>query len=378
MSLWTCRFESGPGHRMHHKFTLILIALLIAGCAILSPRAHAQETAKGQVTVIKAQVLEVLHQEQREISGTGVRRNFQIIKVKLLEGDASGKVISIDNDYQSMRAGDFLYLTRALNAVTGEETYSFFEPYRIPMIIFFIGLFLAVLFIFGGTQGLRGLLSLAISFFFIAHLLLPGILHGYSPVLISIGVSSLIIILGSYVTHGFNKTTTAAVLGMIVTIIITGLLAYAAIHFGRFSGFTSEESVYLNFNTRGSINFVSLLLGSIMIGLLGVLYDAAIGQAIAVEELYGAGSHLSHTEVYKRAIRIGREHIGALVNILAIAYVGASLPLLLLFAQTSTQSSLVTMNQEIFATEIIRTMVGSIGLILAVPITTIVSVFLLF
>ena len=114
-----------------------------------------------------------------------------------------------------------------------------------------------------------------------------------------------------------------------------------------------------------------------MIGLLGVLYDVAIGQAISVEELLRIAPHVPKKTIYNRAIRIGREHIGALVNTLAIAYVGASLPLLLLFSQSSTESIWITMNREIFATEIVRTMIGSIGLVLAVPITTVVSVWIL-
>lgn len=207
--------------------------------------------------------------------------------------------------------------------------------------------------------------------------LLPGILHGYSPLLVTIGVSSLIIIVGSYITHGFNKTTSSAVLGMVVTVTFTGLLAFWSVYFTRLSGFGSEEVVYLNLNARGSIDVIGLLLGGIMIGLLGVLYDVAIGQAISVEELLRIAPHVPKKTIYARAIRIGREHIGALVNTLAIAYVGASLPLPLLFSQSSTESIWVTMNREIFSTEIVRTMIGSIGLVLAVPITTMVAVWLL-
>ena len=114
-----------------------------------------------------------------------------------------------------------------------------------------------------------------------------------------------------------------------------------------------------------------------LIGLLGVLYDVAIGQAISVEELHTIAPHISRGVIYKRAIRIGREHIGALVNTLAIAYVGVSLPLLLLYSQSSTESIGMTLNRELFATEIIRTMIGSIGLVLAVPITTFISVWFL-
>ncbi len=210
----------------------------------------------------------------------------------------------------------------------------------------------------------------------IVDVLLPGILHGYSPILLSIGISSLIVLVSSYVTHGFNRTTTAAVVGMIVTIVITGLLAYLAVVTTHLTGFSNEEAAYLNFQTTGSIDFVSLLLGGIMIGLLGIMYDAAIGQAVAIEELSTAAEHLSRKEIFWRATRIGREHIGALINTLAIAYVGASLPLLLLL-HFSNSTLGVTLNEEIFASEIVRTVIGSIGLILAVPITTSIATWML-
>jgi len=194
--------------------------------------------------------------------------------------------------------------------------------------------------------------------------------------LMSVAVSSLIIILGSYITHGFNKTTSSAVFGMIVTILITGLLAYWSVHSAQLTGFESDEAVYLNFSTRGNIDIVGILLSGIMIGLLGVLYDVAIGQAISVEELHKIAPHVPRRKIYLRALRMGREHIGALVNTLAIAYVGASLPLLLLFSMSET-ASFTVLNREIFATEIVRTLIGSIGLVLAVPITTLISVWFL-
>jgi len=154
-------------------------------------------------------------------------------------------------------------------------------------------------------------------------------------------------------------------------------MAYFAVHNSQLTGVTGDESIYLNFNTRGGIDLVGLLLGGIMIGLLGVLYDVSIGQAISVEELYSVAPHLGRWKIYKRAIRIGREHIGALVNTLAIAYVGASLPLLLLFYSGADASFSIIINREIFVTEIVRILIGSIGLVLAVPITTLLSVFIL-
>ena len=201
-------------------------------------------------------------------------------------------------------------------------------------------------------------------------------MKGYSPLWVSFGVSGLIIIIGSYITHGFNRTTTAAVIGMLGTVLFTGILAYVAVEWSSFTGMTSDESLYLNINTQGVLDFTGLLLGGIMIGLLGVLYDSAIGQAVFVEELYRSKKDISEKQYSKKALRVGREHIGALVDTLAIAYVGASLPLFLLL-QTTENFNLFVLNREMFAAEIVRILVGSIGLILAVPATTLVSVFFL-
>ena len=338
---------------------------------------HTQELVADETETMKARVQRIISQEQQAIPGTGVEATYQTIEVEVLDGTEKGKIVTVENDYLVLDEGDVFYLTHTSNALDGADYYSVSEPYRLPALLILTLLFVTVVVVFGGMQGVRGLLALVGSLFFIAFLLLPGILNGYPPILVAVVVASIIIVGASYVTHGFNRTTSVAVLGMIVTVVFTGLLAYFAIPFAQLSGYASDESVYLNMNTRGTLNIAGLLIGSIIIGTLGVLYDAAIGQAIAVEELSAAGGHLSKRHIYLRALRIGREHIGALVNTLAIAYVGAALPLLLLFYGFGNGSVLMSLNKEIFATEIVRTIVGSIGIVLAVPITTAIAVRLL-
>jgi uncharacterized membrane protein len=325
------------------------------------------------VTIQKARVLEVTNQRDIILPGTDTPSRVQTIKAEVLEGTTKGAVVVFENDFTQLQTEDLFYLRHLTNELEGRDIYSVSDTYRLNILLWLTAAFLVLLFLFGGIQGIRGLASLCGSFVLIFYLLLPGILSGYSPIVVSIGVSSLIIILGSYITHGFNKTTSAAVLGMIGTVTITGIVAFYVVSAGQLSGYTNEEAVYLSFGTHGGVNLVGLLFGGIMIGLLGVLYDIAIGQAVAVEELFRAGTHLTRVEVYKRGIRIGKEHIGALVNTLAIAYVGMSLPLLLLIQHSSTSSLAVLLNSELFATEIVRILIGSIGLILAVPITTVIA-----
>lgn len=353
--------------------SLLFISLFVPSLSLHAQTAIVPDTKE----TVLARVVEVVSEEDKVIPGTETTGHFQTLNAEILEGPEKGKVVTLENDYLDLKKGDKFYLIHITDNLYNTEYYNVQEPYRLPWIIVLTALFIISVFLFGGMQGVRGLLSLIGSFLLILYVLLPGILEGFSPLLVATGVSALIIVLGSYITHGFSRMTTSAVIGMIFTIIITGGLAFFFVKIMKLTGFGSDEVVYLNMNAQGSIDVVGILLGGIMIGLLGVLYDIAIGQAVSVDELCRVAPHIGKKTIYERAIRIGKEHIGALVNTLAIAYVGASLPLLLLFSQSSTESVWVTINREIFATEIVRILIGSIGLVLAVPISTLVAVWLL-
>lgn len=358
-----------------------LITTLVLGWVLffLPGNVWAQEVQliNDRQEVVLAKVLEVLSQEERNIPGTDTKTQYQTVKVEILEGSLAGQVVEIENDYLDLNQGEKFYVLHTIDWESGKSYFAVQDKYRLPSLLILVLTFIVAVILFGGIQGVRGLLSLIGSLLLIIFVLLPGIIKGISPIFLTITVSSIIIIVGSYITHGFNKTTSSAVVGMITTVLITGFFAYFAVKFTSLSGYESEEAIYLTFNSGGSIDILGLLFGGIMIGLLGALYDAAIGQAVAVDELIKIAPHVKARKIYERAMRMGREHIGALVDTLAIAYVGAALPLLLLFYQSSAEHYLTTINREIFATEIVRTLVGSIGLILAVPITTFIAVRLL-
>jgi uncharacterized membrane protein len=357
-------------------FKLVTLFTLFTLCAFSPLQSNAQELIQDTVEIVKAKVVEVVSQEKKEVPGTDVQSVYQTIKAEILEGDKKGEVVTIENDYLVLEKGDKFFLRHSIDGMDGREMYSVRDVDRQGVILGFIILFAVVIIIFSGRQGVRSLISLAGSFFVILYVLVPSLLKGYPPVLTSIAIAAVILFLAIFLTHGFNRESTVAFTGTVMAVILTGVLAYLGVELASLSGFASDEAVYLNFNTRGTLDFAGLLLGGIMIGVLGVLDDIAITQAAVVSELYNSASHLSRKEIYMKAIRVGREHVGALVNTLALAYTGASLPLLLLFS-TSDSSLGSIINQEIFATEIIRTTVGSIGLILTVPITTLLAVYML-
>ncbi len=360
--------------RILKNFIFHVIALSLL-CAVFTPLSvKGQELIQDKTEIIQAKVIEVASQETKKVPGTDLQSVYQTITVEILKGDQKGKVITIDNDFITLEAGDKIFLYHAIDGLDGRETYSVRDVDRRPVILIFIALFVAVVLFFSGKQGLRSLIGLAGSFFVILYILIPSLLNGYPPILTSIAVATVILFLAIYFTHGFNRISTVAFSGTVLAVILTGILAYIGVTLARFTGLATEEAFYLNLNTRGMLDFTGLLLGGIMIGVLGVLDDIAVTQAAVVRELYNSASHLSRKEIYKKALGVGKEHVGALVNTLALAYTGASLPLLLLFSSGDSSMGSV-INQEIFATEIIRTVVGSIGLILTVPITTLLAVY---
>lgn len=355
--------------RIQLIFTLCLLLIIPAWT-------QAQELVQDKVEVVRAVVVAVVKQESRIVPGTDLQSIHQTITAKILEGQQQGQTVTIENDFITLKKGDKFFALHTTDGLDGRESYAVQEIDRRGVIVFFVILFAAVVLIFSGAQGVRSLLSLAGSFFIILYVLVPGLLQGYPPVLTSVAIAAAILFLAIFLTHGFNRESVVAFSGTVLAVILTGILAYAGVYLAHLSGFASEEAVYLNLNTGGALDFTGLLLGGIMIGVLGVLDDIAITQAAIVSELYHSAPHLSKREVYKKALRVGREHVGALVNTLALAYTGAALPLLLLFS-TSESSFSSIINREIFATEIVRAVVGSIGLIMTVPITTLLAIYIL-
>lgn len=349
----------------------LVIVLFIFGA--FTSNAIAQELHEDLQGIWQAQVIEVLSVEPRVRSG--VEDTVQTLSAQLLDGPQAGQVIEIKNDYLQLKPGQKFFVNYLVD-IDGRIIYSVRDIDRRGPIYWLLGLFIAVVVAFGGRQGVRAIISLVGSFLAIIYILLPLLISGYSPIIVSSVVGGIILFCAIFFTHGFNKQSLVAFSGTFIGVVLTAVMAIIAVAGTDLTGFASEEAVYLNFTTDGIINFKGLLLGGIMIGVLGVLDDIAVTQVAVVAELKRIAKNLSPLEIFKRSIVVGREHVSALVNTLVLAYAGVSLPLLLWFS-TSDASFTMIINEELFATEIVRTIVGSIGLILTVPITTLLAVYLL-
>lgn len=319
-----------------------------------------------------AKVIDIKSEEERDVGWNGVKSVYKVLEVKLLDGPQKDKIVIFESDFPEIGKGDRVFLNYLID-VGGVERYVITNINRTNQIYFFVALFVAVILFFGGKQGARSLIALIGSFLAIFYILIPTILAGWHPLLVCILVASGILFAAIFFTHGFNRESLVAYVGTMISVLITSILATIAVKITKLSGFSEEAAVYLNFNTGGALDFSGLLLGAIIIGVLGVLDDIAVTQSAVVTELFDSNKNISRLEVYKRAMRVGKEHVGALVNTLVLAYTGTALPLLLLFKIYNFDFNTV-INMEIFATEIIRTIIGSIGLVLTVPIVTFLAV----
>jgi uncharacterized membrane protein len=338
---------------------------------VLVPTAWAQETYEELQAFVAAEVVAIEDERIDKIYGTDASTTVQTVRALLKDGIGAGSEVVFENDMVMLKAGDEIYLNH-VRTINGQEIYFLKDVNRKSGLLYLSLLFVGLLLIFARGQGVRALLSLGLSIAAILWLLVPALLAGYDPVLVSLLISGIILAVVLFGTHGFNALSTVAFSGTFLAVLFTSAVALIFVGSLRLNGFGAEASVALNFATNGRLDFAGLLLGSIIIGILGVLDDVAITQASVVQELKAANHNFKIWDLYQRGIKVGRDHVGSLINTLALAYVGASLPLVLLFS-TSEAPVLFTLNQEVIASEIARIIVGSIGLVLAVPFTTLIA-----
>lgn len=254
--------------------------------------------------------------------------------------------------------------------INGERQFFLSDIVRRTALIWLGALFVILVWLFGGWRSLRSFAGMVASLFVIFFYILPRILAGDSPVSTALIGSLVIMALTFILGHGWHKKTFAAFIGTCGSLLFTAILAWIFGAYAHLTGLADEEMFYL-ISDYPTLNTSGILLAAIIIGTLGILDDITIAQASAVFELRGANPRWSAVELYRSACRIGADHIAAAVNTLILAYAGTALPLLLLFAGgSSTESWWIFINREAIATEIVRTLVGSIGLLAAVPLTT--------
>lgn len=300
-------------------------------------------------------------------------------RVRIEPDDGDARVVdatfndSPATDADDLRPGERVVVLET-RAFVDETRFIVTDRYRVPALAWLLAGFFAVAVAFAGVRGITSGLGLAFSLLVLLGYTVPTIAKGGDPFLTATISAFAIAVVSLTVAHGFARQTFLALASTLATLVISLGLSQWFVSAANLFGMGSEDAFYLQFGEFGAVNLRGILLAGIVIGVLGVLDDVTTAQTAAIKELKESAAHFTARDLVKRGLSIGREHIVSLVNTLALAYAGASLPLLLLFSTNEGRvPTWVILNGEMIAEEVVRTLVGSTALVLAVPISTLIA-----
>ncbi len=367
---------SGLGVLTHRRLVGVVVVIGVAalvGLAVLWPRGPVlpeDDDAPPLEDLIAGEIhaVELVEGEADDIAG--ISGELALLEVDVLEGPDAGTRVELEvntDGFPPIAPGDRVLMDRTTD-VDGELRYFITDFQRLPTLFLLLGLFVVTVLVISRWHGLRSLLGLGLSLFLVVRFVVPAIIAGSSPPVVALVGAMAIMIITLYLTHGVNEMTTSAIVGTGGALVLTVGLGLLFIDRGRITGFASDDAVFARFAVE-NLDLQGLVLAGLIIAALGVLDDVTISQASTVFALHDTDRRLNWSQLFSRAMRVGRDHIASVVNTLFLAYTGASIALLLLF-YTGGVPVLEILNSEVLAEEIIKTIVGSLGLIAAVPLTT--------
>lgn len=336
---------------------------------------------EGMVVVEKGLVVETY--EWEDMGGEFYEGYIQPVDIKVLDGKYKGQIFRVENGIPDNSAYA-LVVKKGDKVVLGIEDSGeeidiiITDYYRGDYLKVLVIMFLLIVVLIGKLKGLRSLISLAITVLGVIYIVLPGILKGQDPMVLSIIISIVVTIITILLVAGFSKKSYGAIIGTSIGVLIAGLIAFYIGSRVRLTGMSAEEASMLMFIPQEiEFNFRNLLFAGIILGSLGAVMDVGMSIASSIEEVYSANPNLTRKELFLSGMNVGSDIMGTMVNTLILAYTGSSIPLLLLF-MAYDMPLLEIFNLDIIATEIVRSIAGSIGLVLTIPITALVTTYLIF
>lgn len=357
-------------HRRLLAVVAVIVAVTVVGLVLLWPSsASLPDRAEPPEPLVSGRILavEITGESDDPMFGGG---QLATVDVEVLEGPDEGQVVELTADlsgYPDFGPGDGVELARS-RAPDGTVDYFITDFPRLPTLVVLIGMFIAAVLMIGRWHGLRSLIGLALSLLLVVRFIVPAILAGSHPPLVALVGALAVMVVTLYLAHGVNEMTTAAIVGTAGALILTVVLGLVFIDAASITGFASEDAVFARQQVL-DLDLQGLVLAGLIIAALGVLDDVTVSQASTVFALHDTDRTLPFTALFARAMKVGRDHIASVVNTLFLAYAGASLPLLVVFSTGGLGTGEIV-NSEVLAVEIVKTVVGSLGLIAAVPLTT--------
>ena len=346
-------------------------ALALLGVVVAWPRGEAPDLGVQPTTYVDATVTGVEDGTCQEIEVDALG-DCRIVSVRLTSGDESGteaafRVLATQFEVPDLAAGDDIVLLD-VSTSPPEFRYSFVDFQRSVPLVGLVLAFVVVVVAFGRWQGVRALAGLVLSGVVLVSFVVPSLLRDENALLVALAGTVVIAFVALYLAHGVNRASTVALAGTLVSLAATTVLAFVVAGAAHLTGLANSDAQVLRV-TAGALDLRGLLVAGIVVGALGVLDDVTVSQVSTVAALRRADPTMPARRLYAEAIRVGRDHVASTVNTLVLAYAGASLPLLLFFAQGDRPLGRI-LTSEVIAAEVVRMLVGSIGLVLAVPVTT--------
>lgn len=326
--------------RLNKLILIIFIALLSFIALPISPLSaqgdFQQPIEPPKEETLEATVVEILEEKEIIPEFSEEKQLYQKLELLVTKGSLKDEKIIIESgtipltNLQKYQKGTRVIVSYSKD-FEGNDFFYITDYVRRDSLLWLFIIFVVLVAVIARWRGMTSLLGMGASFFIIFKFILPKILAGSDPIQIAIIGSLFIIPVTFYLSHGFNKKTTVAVIGTVIALIITGVLAGIFVESAKLTGFASEEAGFLQVAKQGSVNIKGLLLAGIIIGVLGVLDDITVSQSAVVFQLKKANPKLKFEELYKRAMDVGQDHISSMVNTLVLVYTGAALPLLFTF-----------------------------------------------
>lgn len=360
---------------MNNLKRFLMLILIIVN--LFSFNSFADDTSTSQtLKQEKAVVLDVIEGE----GDLGIGEQLQIVTLKVLSGKYKNQTFETKNYLDQniafsipVEKGTMVVVTIGLDE--GEFLVHIEDYYRQNYIYYVFILFCACVLIFGKIKGIKTLISLFATMALVFKFMIPYILNGGSPILSATLVCSISTIITMLLISGFGYKSLSAILGTIGGVIIAGGLAFFIGSQIKLTGLSSEESMILVYLKEGLVfDFKELLFAGILLGALGAVMDVSMSVASTIEEVKRIKDDITMKELFKSGINVGRDIMGTMSNTLILAYTGSSLSLLLIFSELETSMTKI-MNMDLIATEIIRSLTGSIGLIMTIPITAFLAAY---
>lgn len=365
-------------------FLLLLSSFLFANDLKNLREFYKEEVIDREYRIVKGKIIDIPYDDTSEKRDIPIESDirYQHINVKLLSGDFKGNIYTLRNTIDQINPYK-LILKKGENILLYQyeddgklKGLKIFERSKENSLYFLIGIFILSMLLIGGLKGFKAFITLFLTVGVVICFLVPLLLKGYPPIPITIVSVAIITVLTLFIVSGINRKTCAGIIGTVLGTLIAGILAMGVSNYTGLVGMGSEDMQALVYGSNGNfLNYRGILFSGVIIGALGAVMDVAISIASSMWEMEEINPEITNKQLIKSGMNIGKDIMGAMSNTLILAYVGSSLSLIMVFASFKL-SFMEVINLDIVATEIIRSIAGSIGLVLSIPVTVLVSVFM--